>query len=205
MHSKTNNSVPDNMEIAPGYTVRDWRRLQLDKPQHPDWTKAIEIFESRICHRFIAPVDVLIAHEIGHKRGTFGFAILAIDCLIMETLQGFRNGEIDHDKKSKKLICTFLTESSQFRNFFKNQNEAVEIFKHYRCALLHSGKTDGDFRIQRHGPLLRRDGTHIDINRTAFHEAIKLEFRAYLEELADSSNTGTRKNFRKTMNAICSI
>lgn len=193
------------MEIAPGYTVRDWRRLQLDKPQHRDWTKAIEIFESRICHRFIAPVDVLIAHEIGHERGTFGFAILALDCLIVETLQGFREGLIDHRGKSKRLIISFLTKRSQFSRFFTDNAIADKFHVGYRCALHHSGRTDGNLRIQRHGPLLRKDGTLIDINRTAFHEAIKLELKTYLAELTDSSKKHEREKFLKVMNAICGI
>lgn len=204
MNSGRNNPVPDDVEIAPGHTSSEWKRLTLEKPNSPDWTRAIEIFECRIKRRFINPVDILIAHEIGHSRGTFGFAILAIDCIIVETLQGFREGGIDHQRISCRLITSFLNERNEFKGFFNGTG--VNFCGWYRCALLHSGQTDGDYRIQRHGPLLKHSGNgRVDINRTAFHEAIKHEFDLYLEELADPKNEALRSNFRKVMNAICGI
>lgn len=204
MNSKQANPVPDDVEIAPRHTAAEWKVLKLDEPNSSDWSKAIEIFDSRIRRRFIDPVDVLIAHEIGHTRGTFGFAILAIDCIIVETIEGFREGEFDHDKISERLITSFLNERGEFKEFFNGTG--VKFYGWYRCALLHSGQTDGDYRIQRRGPLLKhRDNGRVDINRTAFHEAIKREFELYLQELAETNNKTLRINFRKVMDAICGI
>ena len=71
--------------------------------------------------------------------------------------------------------------------------------------MYHSGQTDGDFRVRRSGPLITfsDDKSVVTINRTAFHEAVKREFEAYLAELADTSKTGLRGNFKKKMDAIC--
>lgn len=194
------------MEIAPGYTVGDWKQLHLEYDNPLDWSRAIEIFGTRIRLRFIDPVDVLIAHEIGRTRGTFGFAILAIDCLLVETMQGFREGVVDHDQQSKRLIKAYLTERPAFQMFFPSATEALSFYGRYRCALLHSGQTDGDIRIQRHGRLIDRDPSgRVDINRTAFHDAVKREFEAYLLDLADSSKVTLRRNFRTKMNGICGI
>jgi hypothetical protein len=99
----------ENMEIAPGITVADWQRLNLADMQSADWPNAIDIFDAPIRRRFIEPVDVLIAHEIGQERGSFGFAILAIDCLLVETLQRFYEGRTQNGDNGR-LIKTFLHE-----------------------------------------------------------------------------------------------
>lgn len=198
------------MEIAPGYTVRDWKALDLDGGDTAQWATAIRIFETRIRRRFIEPVDLLIAHEIGQERGTFGFAILAIDCLLVETLQGFRDGCVKHHGKalkgkrsrSEELIVTFLSE--RLDSWF-NATTGVKFYKHCRCAIHHSGQTDGDFRVRRSGALITFDGDGVTVNRTAFHEALKHEFDIYLAELSDTSQSGPRANFKKKMDAICRI
>lgn len=208
MSSGRNSPVhpaPNDMEIAPGYTVADWKALQLDKPDSPDWGKAVDMLEARIRRRFLDPVDVLIEHEERLERGTFGFAILAIDCMVMETVQGFREGVVDHQSRSGGLVEDFLTESHGFRGNFPDNATAKQFYKSYRCALLHSGQTDGDLRIQRKGPLVKRENERIDINRTAFHEALKREVSRYLDELRSGSDHGLRDNFRAKMSAVCGI
>ena len=90
------------MKIAPGgITENDWRMLDLSKHQRADWAKAITIFRKRIQERFIEPVDTLIEIErnLPRTRRKYGFAILAIDCLLIETLQAFRYGKVK-DRKS---------------------------------------------------------------------------------------------------------
>jgi hypothetical protein len=88
----TRSKFPDNLEIAPGYTVKCWKNLTLDsrQPDSTDWKKALQILDARISQRFLDPVDELIKADESRSRKTFGFAILAIDFLVIETLQGFR-------------------------------------------------------------------------------------------------------------------
>ena len=76
----TTATLPDDLEVAPGYTVCDWKKLMLnpDAPNTQDWDKAIKIFDDRIRCRFLTPVDRLIAFECDFTRKTSGFAILAI-------------------------------------------------------------------------------------------------------------------------------
>ncbi len=201
----------DDMEIAPGYTVADWSRLDLQSAQSPDWTKAIEIFDARIRRRFIDPADVLIAHEIGLERGTFGFAILAIDCLVVETLQGFREGCIKHHGKalsgsrsrSEELFVNFLHQRFQ-QHFTEAQGTA--LYKRCRCAIHHSGQTEGDLRVSRSGLLVEfLDNSRMVVNRTAFHNAVKGEFESYMQALRDGVDVQLRTNFRNKMNSVCGI
>ena len=76
------------MQIAPGVRDSDWIALNLDDPKSPDWARAIDILEGRICERFVVPVDFLIAAEEPRlpTERKFGFAVLAVDCLLVETL-----------------------------------------------------------------------------------------------------------------------
>ena len=52
--------------------------------------------------------DALIDLDRERPKASCGFAILAIDFLVMETLQGFREGVSEHFGQSRNLIVNFL-------------------------------------------------------------------------------------------------
>src|SRR5438094_831656 len=100
-----------DLEIAPRFRASQWRALNLANEHDPtthDWKKAISAFERRMRSRFIEPADALITEDSKRSLKTFGFAILAIDCLLIESLQAFREGEVSHQYKSGRLIKSFL-------------------------------------------------------------------------------------------------
>lgn len=200
--------APDDMEIAPGYRVSDWKSLNLAAPDCLDWEMAIRIFDTRIRRRFIDPVDVLIEHENGQERGSFGFAILAIDCLLIETLQGFYEGLISHNGESKRLVCNFLEGRwpDIFNDGYQGGSRAERFYSACRCGIHHSGQTDGDFRVRRSGPLIEfRQGGSVAVNRTALHDRLKQELDSYLDDLAVESSSELREKFKTKMDAICGI
>ncbi len=205
------SKYPDDMEIAPGFTVAFWKELNLepDSPQTEDWQKAIEIFDARIRQRFLEPADVLIEHQKDTKK-TFGFAILAIDFLVMETLQGFREGELDHKNKSEKLTKNFLKSWRLFTDCSSDAKDPPaqpkKIYQSYRCALYHSGSTDGDLRIGISGPAFDfKDEDCIKINRTVLHEGLKCEFSDFIRDLQNPANSRLRRYFKSKMDHICGI
>ena len=206
------SALPDDLEIAPGYTVACWKTLVLnpDAPNCADWQKAIDIFDARIRCRFFDPVDELIKFDQSRSRQTFGFAILAIDFLVIETLQGFREGETDHIRKSERLFTNFLKQWAAFTAcLHKNCNPdgyAKRIYTAYRCALYHSGATDGAFRVGISGQMVDFQADHeVKINRTCFHQNLKREFDGYLVDLSKTDNRELRCNFKKKMDAICGL
>lgn len=207
MNSAKQSTTIGTMEIAPGYTVRDWTALDLANNDPYQWRRAIKIFDTRLRCRFVEPADVLIAQEIGHVRGTFGFAILAIDCLLVETLQRFREGRIEKGENGR-LIRTFLCD--RLRAYFGTDagkgSLSDKFYERCRCGIHHSGQTDGDFRVLRSGPLIQvKENDVVTVNRTIFHEALKKEFDAYLAELSDGKEGALRRNFKRNMDAICSV
>jgi len=191
------------MQIAPGVDVRQWHDLSLDDPDSPDWTGAISIFEGRIRRRFIDPIDYLVNAESGKPptQRCFGFAVLALDCMLVETLGAFLKGLEDTDGQSKSVFCEVLSTRPQFCGGF-NEVLATRFYKDFRCGILHQAETYGDSRVWSVGELIQTDGDEITINRNEFHKRLKAEFQGYLDELRDPRNTELRKNFRTKMDFI---
>jgi len=200
------------LKIARGYSAEEWRALRLEPeaPGSADWETAIAIFDARMRGRFFAPIDALIAIEKSKKEKTFGFAILAIDCLVIETLQGFREGIINHDRRSKELFTGFLTRWDAFKSCLPRggnaEKLALRVYFDCRCALLHSGATDGELRLGISGLTFRFNGGHVQwINRTSLHENLKREFDYYVASLRSKGCERLRSNFKKKMDAISGV
>ncbi len=135
------------MQIAPGTDAADWKKLNLNNPA--DWETAISIFERRIRGRFTGAIEFLIADDEPRSptNRRWGFAVLALDCLLLETLQAFRRGLTDTRSKSKELCVQFLTERTAFKPFFTSPGIATRFYFEFRCGLAHNAQTFGDGRV----------------------------------------------------------
>lgn len=191
------------MKIAPGVEDADWKQLDLVAPESPDWDRAIAILEQRLRGRFAEVVDFLIAQEakLAPQDRRFGFAVLAIDCLLVETLEAFRQGLTDTRGKSQDLSTNFLSQRPAFNQFF-TKDLATRFYKEFRCGIAHNAQVFGTGRVWSVGPLLTVDSNRITVNRTAFHEAVMKELARYLNELRDSKKTDLREKFRTKMDFI---
>ena len=192
------------MQIAPGVDAAVWQRLKLDDPNSADWVTAIDILAARIHERYIEPVDFLIASEANKPASErrFGFTVLAIDCLLVETLGAFIEGFEDTNGKSKKTFCAFLRTRKQFAAEFTTDDLTKNFYEQFRCGILHQAEIGGESKVWSVGPLLRLESSAITINRNKFHECLKAEFQTYLSELRDPKNSVLRENFRKKMNFV---
>lgn len=190
------------MYIAPETHADDWKKLDLDKPE--SWPAAISIFESRIRGRFVDAIDFLITDD--EQRASTerrrGFAALALDCLLIETLQAFRQGLTDTRGKSKQLCVQFLTERAAFKPFFTSASIATRFYNEFRCGLLHNAQVFGNGKVWSVGPLLVLNDTQITVNRTAFHQAFVAELEEYILALKSGADQALRSNFRTKMDFI---
>lgn len=203
-------TILDNFEIAPGHRVAEWKSLQLDEQDGStaDWDKAIAIFDRRIRSRFIEPAQLLIDAENSTDRMTNGFAILAIDFLLIETVQGFVSGRTNHNGHSKTMFKEFLTAWSAFTSCVPKSKTAddlaVSVYEQGRCALHHTGSTDR-LVVRKSGKIfVFHDDGKIEINRTLLHQELSGAFSTYLAELKKPRCADLRKNFKTKMNHICS-
>lgn len=211
MESQTNDHL-----ISSKHRVSTWTAINLTlECNKASWVTATSILKDRICSRFLKPANDLIVlsednpakKEEQALEAPYGFAILALDFLVAETIQGFREGEVDHTGKSTKL-CTSFFQRLPMENDGGLINAALAktLYSQGRCALHHAEQTDNI--IIRKGdrfPLLSQSGNTIELNRSKFHNAVKSEFIAYLTELTESNVSELRQNFITKMNALCGV
>lgn len=179
----------DDINISPKYTVARWKalNLELDSPNENDWNTAVDILDDRITERFLKPARYLINAPLEGSQPTFGFAILALDFLVMETIQGFRDGILDHQRHSARLFTTFCENWGDLTQLVQSsltvQDAGLLLYRQGRCALHHSGTTDR-LTVGVTGVMITfNEDQTIRINRTEFHEQLVEEFKRYLLEL----------------------
>lgn len=223
---------PDAIEIATNFTVGEWKGLKLTESHSPDWQTAITVLKNRLLSRYFMPVETLLksgtdgthAGDASHGSG-FGFAIMAINCLLVETIQAFKDGvtlgrgestdkadagiTLRSPKGKTGLVQKFLTSSKHFKSSFTTKRAQV-FYKHFRCGILHAGQTMGTSLIWDDGPLVVDNGHNgIIINRNEFSTCLRADFDEYLQILSGGGKaqdvTKRRNNLKKVMDHICGI
>jgi hypothetical protein len=237
-------------QICRGFTDDQWRALKkrlisngVVQDDEAAWDCAIKVFERRIKERFLsciealeqadsradvevpicAPADCSTLPEDGNKKIVVpGFAIMALCCLLIETLQSFRQAPrppaqaggpcsypqgscIKPQPSGGKLIKEFLQLASFGGAFTDNDGEAAKEFvSGIRNGILHEAETRGwvIWRDQPEGRIVEREDKRYRLNRTEFYQALRHEFEAYLGELRDTQKTDLRKRFIEKMDHI---
>lgn len=200
-------------DLCVGFSSTDWENLsqRLDHDETA-WAGAIGVFERRMRERFFTCIDVLVKADtvLDEQDGRSsaddvhcrpGFSIMALCCLVIETLQGFREGA---SRETEKQFIKFLKRPA-FGGAFADDKIAECFVKGIRNGILHEAETR-KWIIRRNRPAGQMVATEQDgyiLNRCPFHEAVKQEFEGYLRELRDPSNRDSRKRFREQMNQIC--
>ena len=189
------------MHIAPGVLADEWKNLDFASPDA--WATGIAIFERRIRGRFTDAVDFLISDDKPRPptERRWGFAVLAIDCLLVETIEAFRQGLTNTKGKSKDLSVKFLTERPAFKGFF-TQDIATRFYYEFRCGMAHNAQVFGNGLVWSVGALLSVDNGRITVNRTAFHQALLAELKTYLGELSSGTDVSLRSNFKTKMDFV---
>ena len=193
--------VSESLRISPRHTVKDWGALDFSTEE--EWRKAIGIFEDRIRGRFLEPISRIEEYTYA------GFAVLALDCLLIEVLQQFREGVPRTPRgQSKAFFVHFLTKTS-FGSYFTTKKMAEVFYHQIRCGILHEAEAEGSSKIliRRNIPLVKytEDGGGLVINRELFHQQLVWEFEAYIAKLREPSNQKLRGNFRAKMDHICRV
>jgi hypothetical protein len=192
------------MDIAPGVSANTWWGLKLGPDNRADWRKARSILRARINERYIVPCDRLINAEVRKAPGKrrYGFAVMALDCLLIETMGAFLDGLTDTTGHSRRVFCKFLRATAPFANAFAKPRLAEKFYDQFRCGILHQAEVKGEGRVWSIGPIVDVDGERITVNRNAFHAALKAAFSNYLSELSDPANASLRENFKRKMDFI---
>lgn len=200
----------------PDFKILDWDAMREDlraETYDDKWETAIAGIEGRFRERFIKPADSVQEHD-KNDNSTFpegrGFAIVAIDCLLLESLYGYETGK--RTKTSGETSAAFedmLTTSALFKDAFAD-GRAKTFGAAVRNGILHDGETRYGWIIWQGwegGPLVdpRPDG-RIVLYRDPFHAAVKTYLAEYfvaLRKRADPKSTGLRVTFLKRVDDLC--
>jgi hypothetical protein len=209
-----------------------WQKLRPSLKSYKlddNWISSIELFETRIREKYFNPILLLIKH--GNTEGV-GFAIVAIECILIETFAAFKTGVIYNNRyneekdppyqycDSQDIFVNFLNSEELFKNYFNEEPKEVEdkhvvfsankFYVDVRCGLLHEGRTKKDWTInlkpkeETLGVLFGKDGNKKKIYRTILYKLLNKYFESYLNDLKLDSEKGEllRKNFARKLDNL---
>ena len=171
----------NTMQIAGKKTTGDWIKLvgtrekpliDCNRAEKWEWEEVYNFFEERINTRYINPINTLL--NMKQNLGE-GFAIVNLQCSLIETIESFINGWIYHNDNKSEIkngwYTRIIQESSRakkhmnpdenlknediFISFFKNREPFIkynidgsDFYKSVRCGLLHETQTKNNWKIK---------------------------------------------------------
>jgi hypothetical protein len=122
-------------------------------------------------------------------------------CLLVETLQSFKNGWADSDRKSRKAFKQFFKDNIDFPEL---KDKGSEVYENIRCGILHQGETTGGWKIIRKGKEFYCGDTNT-LDAVLFSERMKKSLHSYSEDLLKSEwDAEIWDNFRTKMRKVIS-
>jgi hypothetical protein len=177
-------------------TVADYKTWAADGEKGKK--KIAQLLAYRLTERYVDPVTHL------EPRWKSGFSIMAVSCLLIETLETFCQGWESTEPtksqpgKSKHAFQLFFSHQRQFKQF---QSHAAAFWKHVRCGILHQGETTGGWIVGRKGPLF--DKNDLEVNATKFHSLLTQAITDYSHQLQkEPLSADIWQKFKTKMNAI---
>jgi len=173
--------------------VRTWLRRKKKKG-------LVQFLRERYQERFLKPIWHLKSAP-GNIQG-YGFAMMALCALLVETIQSYRDGlPTTYDWELKKLrnrlrvplpyrIPANLRVNGKitFRRFFHAYRHnfgslsGARFYRNIRNGLLHQGQTKAGWTIWKRGPGVW-DAQRKTVFRDDFAEALEASFEEYLADL----------------------
>ena len=224
--SKKSNS--DGIQIAGTKTIEEWKDL-IDKKKI-DWCEAFSFFEKRIETRYLNPIRCIQNMNLNIGEG---FAMVNLQCSLIETIESFYNGWIYQYKEPKYLkngeqaFCSWdnnkVNNERIFVSFFKHREpfkgeiDGSEFFIKVRCGLLHETQTKKGWVIKAKNDDLncffkfKKEKNKKIIYRNNFQNALLKVIQQYRSAIVNGQKYGEipvkdlRENFKAKFNRICEI
>lgn len=161
------------------------------------WRKAVEIFTDRIEGRFLSQIRILT-----NDVNTNGFSIMALNCLLIETMLQFKIGKNTTPTSNSEQYSNFLQEI--FPTVFTSDDSAKAFYGDIRCGILHSAQTKGYSKLTcENSYVVRFDGRGVTVSVEQFSISLNQYFEEYKQKLLDRSQVLLRTNFIKKMRYVC--
>lgn len=176
-------------------TIQKYNEYVIDKNKE----LIAEFLYQRLYKRYLKPFE--FEDEDSKYRNDYknGFSIMANCCLLIETLESFKNGWEDSNRKSESAFKKFFTSEQNFKVFEKINKE---FYANVRCGILHQGETTAGYRINRSETDLYNPETKT-INAVLFAKQMKQSLQNYKKVLIEKEwDSEEWDNFRVKMRKI---
>ncbi len=150
----------------------------------------IDIYQARTEGWFFDVAKQMVKH--GMSPGDYIAIMVSLSYL--EGVQQFREGSETPQGKSGEWF------KKSAKRVFPNQIDDVidRLWKETRCGLFHAGFTNGKVYLSHDkGEAIKLESSLIHINPKIFLDCVSDDYRKYISELSDQSNTKLRENFEK--------
>jgi hypothetical protein len=191
--------------ISPKHKIDDYIKIKLNaNSDEGSWSLAIDIFQERINGRYINLIEKLI-EESRNKEEIFvnySFSIMALNCLLIETLLQFYEGTDKTKGENNKAYTKFLTSYEPFKSEF-SEKTAKAFYTDVRCGILHQAQTKGNTQLTLYNNKIIEEidkGIRVDVEK--FYELVKRAIEIYTNKILDSREIELKKNFINKMNYI---
>lgn len=236
----------DQIQICRGFTDKQWQELRSNlidadgqiQCDQEAWKCAIEIFDRRMRERFFSCIDALeradsrapyidVPKDAPPDQSTLppdiattpGFAIMALCCLLIETLQTFREGNPEQRPPDKcptpgkcvhklsgtnEAFAAFLQRpGGAFVGVFRN-NLASKFVRGVRNGILHEAETRKwvIWRDNPDGRIVEEKNGIFVLDRTRFCNKLRKEYKSYIDDLHDPNKDELRQKFINGMDGV---
>lgn len=191
--------------------ARNWRKSKvLMYHDNKEQFGLICFLRDRYTERFFEPIEVL--RQSSDTQHGYGFAIMSLCCLLIETMQSYRLGwpsshwkelkcladaapslpepyyeiqkPIDSGHYSSEVAFKGFFEEPEHIAYFPEMKGKGEVFyRNIRCGLLHQAQTKDSWRITTSGKSWDDALDVKTINRDRFSDSLKNCFDALIEKL----------------------
>jgi hypothetical protein len=180
---------PELTELATGFTVRDYTLALAARNKD----KIADAIRRRFVERYLEPVA-----SAKHKHG---FTMIAISCLMIESLESFRQGWPNSRDKSKAAFCYFFDGNDHFKDF---RGHSQAFYTNVRCGILHQAETTGGWRITRKQTAPLFDPNLLVVNANRFLRMLSQVLDEFRERLTVADwDSVDWNNVRAKMKALC--
>lgn len=187
------------VNISPNYNKDSYLNLNLTlQSNEADWNTAVAILKDRIEGRYINQID-LLSNDVNAN----GFTIMALNCLLIETLYQFKEGKDKTPaRQNKEVYSDFLMQ--EFPREFNSQRIAESFYTDIRCGILHSAQTKNESRLSdREDITVTFEGNTLVVSVKGISSLLKTYFDHYLQRLVDPNEVTLRNNFINKMKFVC--
>lgn len=186
--------------ISPEYTREDFLELGLSLESFDwVWQRALDIFEDRFQRRYFDPIGILMG-DVNRN----GFAIMALLCLLIETLYQFRDGlTAAQPGKNRESYVNFLR--LNLPDVFDRAQKAECFYGDIRCGILHSAQTKNGSQLTfgKNYTVELFEGKKIRVDVRNLADRIWDYYMEYKGRLLNPEEVYLRENFIKKMKHIC--